>query len=247
MKNLKMKLTKRIMALLMAVMMVVTMSVPAFATEITDKICFTLPVSIQTKVMDGKVIKSADVTLNEGDTVLDALKKLYPTEKVTTETVAGVEYHYLGDLKWYQSSYTFDGVTYTSNYIPAIKMTNHSQNNRFFGDNGTKSNNKIATHQPYAYLTNLNATETSLNLSVNSTFNNTVHEKDWLSEKDYNDYSGWMVLIDGNTNNSGVDTVLTSSNTSVCLAFSMVTGLDLGQTGYIKNNTGVWTKVDPWF
>ena len=79
MKNLKMKLTKRIMALLMAVMMVVTMSVPAFATEITDKKSFTLPVSIQTKVMDGKVIKSADVTLNEGDTVLDALKKLYPT------------------------------------------------------------------------------------------------------------------------------------------------------------------------
>ena len=55
------------------------------------------------------------------------------------------------------------------------------------------------------------------------------------------------IIIDGNTNNSGVDTVLTSSNTSVCLAFSMVTGLDLGQTGYIKNNTGVWTKVDPWF
>ena len=50
-----MKLTKRIMALLMAVMMVVTMSVPAFATEITDKKSFTLPVSIQTKVMDGKV------------------------------------------------------------------------------------------------------------------------------------------------------------------------------------------------
>ena len=42
MKNLKMKLTKRIMALLMAVMMVVTMSVPALAAE-----SFTLPVSIQ--------------------------------------------------------------------------------------------------------------------------------------------------------------------------------------------------------
>ena len=34
MKNLKMKLTKRIMALLMAVMMVVTMSVPALAQKV---------------------------------------------------------------------------------------------------------------------------------------------------------------------------------------------------------------------
>ena len=98
---------------------------------------FTLPVSIQTKVMNGKVVRSADVTLNEGDTALEALKKLYPAETETTETVSGVKYHHLGDLKWYQSSYTFDGVTYTSNYIPAIKsMTDHSQNNRFFGDNG---------------------------------------------------------------------------------------------------------------
>lgn len=247
MKNLKMKLTKRIMTLLMAVMMVVTMCVPAFATETTGENSFTLPVSIQTEVMNGKVIKAANVTLNEGDTVLDALKKLYPAETEKTETVSGIEYHYLGDLKWYESSYTYEGVTYTNNYIPAIKMTGHSQSNRFFGDNGTKSNDKIATHKPYAYLTYLNTTETSLNLAVNSTFNNTVHEENWLSEKDYNNYSGWMVLIDGNTNNSGVDTVLTSSNTSVCLAFSMATGLDLGQTGYIKNNSGVWTKVGPWF
>ena len=42
MKNLKMKLTKRIMALLMAVMIFVTMSVPAFATEITDKKRFSI-------------------------------------------------------------------------------------------------------------------------------------------------------------------------------------------------------------
>ena len=53
MKNLKMKLTKRIMALLMAVMMVVTMSVPAFATESTNEGEFKLPVSIQTEVMNG--------------------------------------------------------------------------------------------------------------------------------------------------------------------------------------------------
>lgn len=74
MKNSKMKLTKRIMALLIAVMMVVAMCVPAFASETTDKNTFTLPVSIQTQVMNGKVIRAADVTLNEGDTALDALK-----------------------------------------------------------------------------------------------------------------------------------------------------------------------------
>ena len=241
MKNLKMKLTKRIMALLMAVMMVVTMSVPALAAE-----SFTLPVSIQTKVMNGKVIRSADVTLNEGDTALEALKKLYPAETETTETVSGVKYHYLGDLKWYQSSYTFDGVTYTSNYIPAIKMTDHSQNNRFFGDNGVASTDPIASKLEYDYLGLLNITEESLGLNANSTFNNKVHSNNWLSEKDYNDYSGWMLLINGNTNNNGVDTVLTKDSGSVRLAFSMATGLDLGQTGYMKNSKGEWTPVDPW-
>lgn len=246
MKNSKMKLTKRIMALLIAVMMVVAMCVPAFASETTDKNTFTLPVSIQTQVMNGKVIRAADVTLNEGDTALDALKKLYPAETETKETISGVEYHYLGDLKWYQTSYTFDGVTYTSNYIPAIKMPGHSQNNRFFGDNGTISSDPIALKGKYKYLSKLNATETKLGLAKNSTFNNQIHATDWLSEKDYNNYSGWMLLINGNTNNNGVDTVLTKDSGSVCLAFSMMTGLDLGQTGYIKNSEGKWTQVNPW-
>lgn len=174
------------------------------------------------------------------------MKKLYPAETETTETVSGVKYHYLGDLKWYQSSYTFDGVTYTSNYIPAIKMTDHSQNNRFFGDNGVASTDPIASKLEYDYLGLLNITEESLGLNANSTFNNKVHSNNWLSEKDYNDYSGWMLLINGNTNNNGVDTVLTKDSGSVCLAFSMATGLDLGQTGYMKNSKGEWTPVDPW-
>ncbi len=246
MKNLKMKLTKRIMTLLMAVMMVVTMCVPAFATETTGENSFTLPVSIQTEVMNGKVIKAANVTLNEGDTALVALKKLYPAETEKTETVSGIEYHYLGDLKWYESSYTYEGVTYTNNYIPAIKMTGHSQSNRFFGDNGVASTDSIASKLDYEYLTSLNTTEEALGLSVNSTFNNKVHSSDWLSEKDYNNYSGWMLLINGNTNNKGVDTVLTKDSGSVCLAFSMATGLDLGQTGYMKNSKGEWTQVEPW-
>ena len=124
MKNLKMKLTKRIMALLMAVMMVVTMSVPAFATESTNEGEFKLPVSIQTEVMNGQIIAKGEVTLKEGDTALDALKKLYPNESVTTETdpTTNIKYNYLGDLKWYQTSYTFDGVTYTSNYLSLIHI-----------------------------------------------------------------------------------------------------------------------------
>lgn len=97
MKNLKMKLTKRIMALLMAVMMVVTMSVPAFATESTNEGEFKLPVSIQTEVMNGQIIAKGEVTLKEGDTALDALKKLYPNESVTTETdpTTNIKYNYL--------------------------------------------------------------------------------------------------------------------------------------------------------
>lgn len=248
MKNLKMKLTKRIMALLMTVMMVVTMSVPAFATESTNEGEFKLPVSIQTEVMNGQIIAKGEVTLKEGDTALDALKKLYPNESVTTETdpTTNIKYNYLGDLKWYQTSYTFDGVTYTSNYVPAVKMSGHSQNNRFFGDNGVASTDSIASKTAYKYLASLNKTEKKLGLVLNSTFNNQVHNAGWLSEKDYNDYSGWMLLINGNTNNNGVDTVLTKDSGSVCLAFSMATGLDLGQTGYMKNNKGEWTQVNPW-
>ena len=42
----------------------------------------------------------------------------------------------------------------------------------------------------------------------NSTWNNTVHQEGWLSEKDYNNYSGWMCEINKSTNNGGVDTVV---------------------------------------
>lgn len=248
MKNLKMKLTKRIMALLMAVRMVVTMSVPALQQNQQTKVSLNYRCPFRSEVMNGQIIAKGEVTLKEGDTALDALKKLYPNESVTTETdpTTNIKYNYLGDLKWYQTSYTFDGVTYTSNYVPAVKMSGHSQNNRFFGDNGVASTDSIASKTAYKYLASLNKTEKKLGLVLNSTFNNQVHNAGWLSEKDYNDYSGWMLLINGNTNNNGVDTVLTKDSGSVCLAFSMATGLDLGQTGYMKNNKGEWTQVNPW-
>lgn len=233
-----MKTRKTMIAFLMATTMVSATAAPALAFE--------LPVSIDTKVMNGSGIKSGTVDLEEGDTVLDALKKLYPNETETTKTIDGREYHYIGDISWYQTSYTFEGVNYTSNYIPAVKMTGHSQNNRFFGDNGVNSTDDIATNKSYRFLRELNQTEKALNLKENSTFNNTVHADNWLSEKDYNEYSGWMVLVNNSTDNSGVDTVLNENSGSVRLAFSMATGLDLGQTGYMKNASGVWTQVNPW-
>lgn len=44
-------------------------------------------------------------------------------------------------------------------------MPGHSQNNRFFGDNGTGSSDPIALKGKYKYLSKLNATETKLGLA----------------------------------------------------------------------------------
>ena len=40
-----------------------------------------------------------------------------------------------------------------------------------------------------------------MEVKANSTWNNTVHFANYLSEKDYNNYSGWMCVIDKSTYN----------------------------------------------
>ena len=79
----------------------------------------------------------------------------------------------------------------------------------------------------------------------NSTWNNTVHQEGWLSEKDYNNYSGWMCEINKSTNNGGVDTVVKNGDT-ICLDYSMMMGLDLGYDSYVENSDGKWVPVSGW-
>ncbi|URW86544.1 hypothetical protein M5E86_02225 [Blautia wexlerae] len=86
-----------------------------------------------------------------------------------------------------------------------------------------------------------------MKVTENSTWNNTVHFANYLSEKDYNDYSGWMCVIDNSTYNNGVDTVLSDGKDhTLTLDFSMMMGLDLGFDSYVKAADGTWVPVSGW-
>ena len=79
------------------------------------------------------------------------------------------------------------------------------------------------------------------------TLKEAVVAKNYLSEKDYNDYSGWMCVIDNSTYNNGVDTVLSDGKDhTLTLDFSMMMGLDLGFDSYVKAADGTWVPVSGW-
>ena len=241
------KVRKSVIAFLMATTMVGSTAVQAMADTVTAK------VSIKTTGLTGKKSASPDivpekvvtVTNSNGSvTALDVLKAVSGSDTETKETLNGKTYHYQGVLSWYDSQY--------GNYIPAVKMENHANSDlgKVFADDGTanKTANSLANgREKYFKLSDLNTTETeSMKVTKNSTWNNTVHKTDWLSEKDYNNYSGWMTIIDGNTDNLGVDTVLSDTKEhTVCLDFSMMMGLDLGFSSYVQQGDQ-WIQVPGW-
>lgn len=244
---MNMKVRKSVIAFLMATTMVGSTAVPAMADTVTAK------VSIKTTGLTGKKSASPDivpekvvtVTNSNGSvTALDVLKAVSGSDTETKETLNGKTYHYQGVLSWCDSQY--------GNYIPAVKMENHANSDlgKVFADDGTanKTANSLANgREKYFKLSNLNTTETeSMKVTKNSTWNNIVHKTDWLSEKDYNNYSGWMTIIDGNTDNLGVDTVLSDTKEhTVCLDFSMMMGLDLGFSSYVQQGDQ-WIQVPGW-
>lgn len=240
------KLSKKLIALVMAMTMVLAMGVTSFSAE-NDSDPITVSVAIKRTGVNGTDIKSAQtVTLDSGSTALDALRALYPNDTVTSQqemisingTPTATTCYYQGDLKWYMSPY--------GNYIPCVKVSGHSSSNKYFGNNGSVSNDAIASQSEYFKLDELNSTEEEyMNVDVNSTWNNTVHTTNYLSEKDYNDYSGWMVKINGESPYYGVDTVL-QGNETIVLDFSMMMGLDIGLDGYVQDSSGEWVFVEAW-
>ena len=203
-----------------------------------------IPVKIQMTGMRGanststQVIAEGEVAFTSGMTAFDAIKAIAisSTDTDTTDVVDGVTYHNQGLLRWRTTGW--------GNYISAIKVNGHSSTNKFFGTNGSQVS---ASRGAYFKLNALNDTETEiLDYEQNATWNNLVNKENYVSEKDYNKYSGWMVLINGNTNNNGIDTELTSSTTSVVLDFSMMMCLDLGQDSYVQNASGDWVFVEGW-
>lgn len=195
-----------------------------------------------------EVIAQGTVPYTSDMTAFDAIKAIAinPTDTDTTEVIDGVTYHNKGLLRWCESYY--------GDYISAIKVQGHSNNNKFFDDDGTASYDSISGNRgDYFKLSSLNATATALHYTGGlTTWSNSVHLDNYVSEKDYNKFSGWMLLIGGNTNNNGLGTTLVynsedpSANT-VVLDFSMMMGLDLGQSSYMQDaSSGEWVPVSAW-
>lgn len=237
------KYSKKILAILLVVVMVLAINVTAFGRSTT-----TVTVSIKTTGVEGDDIKQAQTVVlnNNNPTALDALRALYSNYSTTSQTEmisingtpTATTCYYQGDLKWYMGSY--------GNYIPAVKISGHSSTNKYYGANGTASTDNIASGNNYFHLTDLNYTETQyMGVAQNSTWTNTVATTNYLTEKDYNRYSGWMVLINGGSPYYGLDTQI-SNGDIVELDFTMMMGLDLGQDSWVETSGGTWVQVSAW-
>lgn len=189
-----------------------------------------------------EVIAEGNVPFTSGMTAFDAIKAIAisSTDTDSTEVIDGVTYHNMGLLRWSNTQY--------GNYISAIKVEGHSQNNRYFSNNGAASYYSISNNRgQYFRKTNVTSIETNFHYPNNGTWSNMVHKENYVSEKDYNKFSGWMLLINGSTNNDGVDTVLTTNPGTITLDFSMMMGLDLGQGSYMQDyESGQWGYVQGW-
>ncbi len=207
-----------------------------------------IPVKIQMTGMRGansnstQVIAQGNVQLTTGMTAFDAIKAIaiQTGDPLTTDTVGTRTYYNQGLLRWYTTNW--------GDYISAVKVSGHSNSNKYFGNNGASSNHTISGNRgTYFKLSDLETTASNLNYDPFQTWSNVVNKTDYVSEKDYNNFSGWMLLINGSTNNNGLGTVLTSNTQAVTLDFSMMMGLDLGQDSYMQDfETGEWVLVQGW-
>ena len=250
MKNMTMKTRKAMVAFLMATTMVSATAAPALAGEVTVNIKATglkgnnstTDYTIEqdkVTIADTGNVTAMDVLLQvAGEGQKETLTRVIDTEKNTTRT-----YYRQGLFEWYKSEY--------GNYISAIKLEGHNNgvNGKVFSDYGKAGTGTLAAGRgDYFKLDKLKETETKyMGLKTNGSWNNTVHFADYLSEKDYNNYSGWMCVIDGSTYNNGVDTVLSDGkNHTLTMDFSMMMGLDQGFDSYVENTDKEWVPVKAW-
>ena len=162
---------KRVVAVLTGGIMIISMCVPAFATEgDTTTKNITVTVAIERSSLGvNPIVAPHTVEVPEGSTALDALKIADGSTTADDDvTIGGKTYHHQGKIYWAKSQY---GI----NYIPYVDDTGHSNNNKYFAEDGTVSFDDIASNLPYMNLDNLNATEKSLKLVTNSTWNNKVN------------------------------------------------------------------------
>ena len=193
-----------------------------------------------------EVIAQGVVPYTTGMTAFDAIKAIaiQTGDPLTTDTDGTRTYYNQGLLRWYTTNWGGD-------YISAVKVSGHSNSNKYFSDNGDSSNHTISGNRGvYFKQSNIAAIETEFNYDENATWSNTVNKANYVSEKDYNNFSGWMLLINGDTNNNGLGTTLVynqDNDNTVILDFSMMMGLDLGQGSYMQDAiSGEWSYVPGW-
>ncbi|SFB36153.1 hypothetical protein SAMN05216249_12527 [Acetitomaculum ruminis DSM 5522] len=236
---------KKLLTLMLAFVMAFTLYLPAAAeeqqpTEPVTQNTITVSVKVRTTALNEKTLTSNEkVTLPAGSTALDAIRAVYGGLHLKTTVKDGVTYYEDGMLKWHTSQW--------GNYLTAVKVPGHSNTNKYFGDNGTPSTWHISSGEGYKFIGNLNDLEDDLygEGNINSTFTNKVNENGYLSEKDYNKYAGWMIIINKSTDNLGCDQVL-KNNDKVDLNFTMFMGFDLGQKSWAENAQGQWVEKPAW-
>lgn len=135
-------------------------------------------------------------------------------------------------------------------YVSAVEVDGHSSTNKFFGANGAASSDAIAGGNDYFYnsdIAGITAPAFINTLYGTSNFwTNTVATTNYLTEKDYNYNSGWMVeLNNDNYANWGIDTALTN-NDNIELDFTMFGSADLGGTAYVLGTTATSPSSGPW-
>ncbi len=188
-------------------------------------------VTIKTAVMDGGTLVNAQaVTVNKDNpTLKDAIE--------AAEVATGV------DVDIVETGY--------GSYIKAVEVDGHSSTNKFFDDNGTASDDTIATNVDYEFKDDVDDIDAPAFIDTlygtSHFWTNTIATTNYLTEKDYNYNSGWMIeLNNDNYANWGLGTTL-NENDNIELDFTMFGGADLGRTAYVLDpESNVWIAVGPF-
>lgn len=188
-------------------------------------------VTIKTTVMDGgTLINAQPVTITKANpTLKDAIEAASAATGVDV-TIESTGWGY---------------------YVSAVEVDGHSSTNKFFDEDGTASYDAISPlNLDYTFKSNVDAiTAPSFINTLYGTshfWTNTVTTTNYLTEKDYNYNSGWMVeLNNDNYANYGIGTALTNGD-NIELDFTMFGSADLGGTAYVLDTTATSPSSGPW-
>lgn len=127
-----------------------------------------------------------------------------------------------------------------------VKTTSYGNYVTGIADSGNTSATKYITSttpslSEYKYAGKVASTDSKL--GVSNSWNGTVNKDGWLSEKDYNRNTGWMISVDNTEAYNGVDTTLKDGDV-VRMEYTLYGGCDDGWTGYIENSSSNWVSVN---